>query len=799
MKHITAIFTFASILHLSAFAAVPLRWTVETSRAQPATFESYQGETLDFEATLQSYGKPLEAPVQYAFYWQTNGMGSAYWSAPCTVPGASSPRGADTNLLRATWLPSYDVGARAYNCFIGLSNSIYHAAFQLRLRPSPGAVPNELPLPQKVIDFSQVTVLNPPWSGGGGSGGVDTNAVIDIIHETVDGSARPLPPYLHAIDFNDTYPDDAAWFYAQHQPYGSCSAVRDGGFLYRNYDWRLDDDAEFVVRVTAGEGRFASLGVANCGTNLTDQFVTSGKWSRFYKCLPGRTVDGINENGVVAEVNVVGGDPHDRWPTNGTIHCMGAVRWVLDHATDAGTAASNLVEHLYFPDGFTQNFHWMVADERETWIVENGACSNVTGRAVMTNFQLLPEKVYGPGWERYILLEDSFANITNAWYTRAYSRETEWVSEFKDQAEMEAAKSAWETYGRDALRGKGLWQTVHCSVYDISNRTLRVAVQEQPDWYTFAIPGGTGVSPVQIREIVQPMIADATNDLNSTLTDTIASATNAVPRIVMGNHEIRADLTAKVQSGWTDQWEPNSTATPEKIERHETYYGYPQFDNGDWRCVTYLFDEEINDWVSYYTDFMSGDSTNPDATELTFPDGTVTLRIPATSETRLVTTNQLPTASQLLTNDQRTEISKVKDKADEFTAWDFHNHPATSASTKIVTSESEEWSIENLVYPYYQAGIIEHDELSARCPVSNEDTGYFGYVNATRKRVLRTGEAATTNDIAISISTNNPAFVSAVQSIAPSSPPSLRLYDEVRGCWWIGRMVNGVISWEVEE
>lgn len=471
-------------------------------------------------------------------------------------------------------------------------------------------------------------------------GNLNPSSVV-VTNVTVDGAARPLPPYLHAIDFDDTYPEDAAWYYALPHDYSSCSAVRDGGFLSRNYDWRFDDSAEFVVRVSAGDGRFASLGVANCGTNLTEQFVTSGKWSRFYRCLPGRTVDGINENGVVAEVNVVGGDPHDRWPTNGTIHCMGAVRWVLDHATDAGMAASNLVEHLYFPDGFSQNFHWMIADATSTYIVENGRCSNVTGRAVMTNFPLLPTPGEGAGRERYELLLSSACCITNAWYTRAYSRETEWVSEFKSPAEMEAAKSAWETYGRDALRGKGIWQTVHCSVYDLTNRTLRVAVQERPDWYTFAVPGGTGVSPVQIREIVQPMIADATGE---------------VVRLV-GEKRDKTDLSATVADGWTDQWEPNSTLTPEKIERHETYYSSPQFDNGNWRCVTYIFDEEINNWVGYYFDFMLGDYTNPDATELTFPDGTVTHRVPALRSTSIAT------AIDLSNSVQRVE-RQLDDKAD---------------------------------------------------------------------------------------------------------------------------------------
>ena len=53
MKHtlpILALFTIHSSL-FTLTAAVPLRWTVETSRAQVAQFDSYRGETLDLEAT----------------------------------------------------------------------------------------------------------------------------------------------------------------------------------------------------------------------------------------------------------------------------------------------------------------------------------------------------------------------------------------------------------------------------------------------------------------------------------------------------------------------------------------------------------------------------------------------------------------------------------------------------------------------------------------------------------------------------------------------------------------------------
>lgn len=132
--------------------AVPLRWTVETSRAQVAQFEAYRGETLDLEATMQSYGSPLATPAQPSLYWQTNGMGSAWWTAPASASG---------NVLRATWSPTNDCGGTVYNCFIGGPDATYRAAFRLRMLPSPGFTPNHLKLPTVTYDaalFGEPTV-----------------------------------------------------------------------------------------------------------------------------------------------------------------------------------------------------------------------------------------------------------------------------------------------------------------------------------------------------------------------------------------------------------------------------------------------------------------------------------------------------------------------------------------------------------------------------------------------------------------------------------------------------------------
>lgn len=124
----------------AADSPVPIYWTVETSRVQPAQFSAYRGETLELSATMLSDGNPVVDSLEGAqLYWQTNGMGSAYWTAPASC---------SSNVLSAVWSPTNDVGAATYNCFIGVPGGNYRAAFKLRMLDSPGFVPNILPMPE---------------------------------------------------------------------------------------------------------------------------------------------------------------------------------------------------------------------------------------------------------------------------------------------------------------------------------------------------------------------------------------------------------------------------------------------------------------------------------------------------------------------------------------------------------------------------------------------------------------------------------------------------------------------------
>lgn len=156
MKHIRPLITLTVALAASALiGGVPLRWTVETSKVQPAQFEVVHGEEIDLAATLQSYGKPLDLTGETAhLYWQTNGMDQAWWVGVATVT---------SNRIEATFSPEMDPGAASVVGFLGIEGENYRAAFQLRFRHGPGATVNEIEPPVRTLDFARVVVTNAPW------------------------------------------------------------------------------------------------------------------------------------------------------------------------------------------------------------------------------------------------------------------------------------------------------------------------------------------------------------------------------------------------------------------------------------------------------------------------------------------------------------------------------------------------------------------------------------------------------------------------------------------------------------
>ena len=148
---------------------------------------------------------------------------------------------------------------------------------------------------------------------------------------------KKLADYLYYMEYTDYVPDLTTG--EQVKTGFACSAVRNGNFYGRNLDLDYCDVPEFVIKVAAKEGRYASIGVAAILT------LKSGEVDKVSEAellaMPNLTFDGINENGVAINCNVAPAVDLDFATLLSTnygkprIHAVSVVRYVLDHAKSA--------------------------------------------------------------------------------------------------------------------------------------------------------------------------------------------------------------------------------------------------------------------------------------------------------------------------------------------------------------------------------------------------------------------------------------------------------------------------------
>jgi hypothetical protein len=136
---------FAALAALAACAKT-FSWRITSPQPVAQTFAAYRGETLEF---APQFCGAMSNVTASALYYQTNGMGTAWWRSGGLV-----------------FAPSNDCGAAAYRFFVRAADPLgtdYTANGVLRMLDSPGETPNALPLPVQVLDFAAVEVANAPW------------------------------------------------------------------------------------------------------------------------------------------------------------------------------------------------------------------------------------------------------------------------------------------------------------------------------------------------------------------------------------------------------------------------------------------------------------------------------------------------------------------------------------------------------------------------------------------------------------------------------------------------------------
>ena len=347
---------------------------------------------------------------------------------------------------------------------------------------------------------------------------------------------KKLNDYLYYMEYTDYKVDLATG--EQVKTGFACSAVRNGNFYGRNLDLDYADVPEFVIKVAANEaeGRYASIGLAAILT-LKSNEVDNVPEAQLL-AMPNLTFDGINENGVAMNCNVAPAVDLDFATLRSTnygkprIHAVSVVRYVLDHATSAAHGVE-LLKNMDIYGGYgSWGLHWMLSDEKETYIIEciDGelVARNDTDN-IMTNYyvnygsyskyskfaaqkgQTVAGKTYenfpvltphACGVERYAILKEHYAEggesaegmarlMERVKYTQAYEADTNpfWYTEFTDgnlsiasapmdfKPVIQACMDTYKMHDRN-IQPNNFWQTWHTAVYDLANRTLRLNIQE---------------------------------------------------------------------------------------------------------------------------------------------------------------------------------------------------------------------------------------------------------------------------------------------------------------------------------
>jgi len=301
---------------------------------------------------------------------------------------------------------------------------------------------------------------------------------------------------------------------------GACTAIHNGQYVGRNFDWYFDTSVEFIIRTPHTEDRYASVGIAGGIPTFTAQVVEKGEESPFYDALPYITLDGINENGVFCCINML--PALDVTPTDNTLPGADSLsflmvpRYVLDHAASAAEAVDLLRRvNIVSTKALELEAHFMIADSTSTYIVEwiNGQLQTTDTIHILTNFYLLqPMTLHSMGIERYNLADEHYgktadlAGMTKVMHmlrqSRMYDRSVSpfWYSEYNGDwtqyglgdLTIESLPEDYEKCIKNDIRNYrkhtrdiklDIWHTKHTAIYDLSSCSVLYYVQEDYSKY----------------------------------------------------------------------------------------------------------------------------------------------------------------------------------------------------------------------------------------------------------------------------------------------------------------------------
>lgn len=225
-------------------------------------------------------------------------------------------------------------------------------------------------------------------------------------------SMKQISKYLYAIEYEKLDWEGARKYFEDKVldiNIAGCTGLRKGKYFGRNYDWNYDNSVEFLVRVKAHNGRYASIGIAGNIASFTPDTVKI--YNEYYRYLPFRLLDGINENGLACNINMLNYDDKRSLPAEGTIPTVEErekicsfmlCRYILDNFKTPQEAAEYIRKYVkVYPaivSGKGFDLHLGLYSKDQTYYIafepdENGIFRTIVKDMtstdfVMTNFRL---------------------------------------------------------------------------------------------------------------------------------------------------------------------------------------------------------------------------------------------------------------------------------------------------------------------------------------------------------------------------------------------------------------------------
>ena len=195
-------------------------------------------------------------------------------------------------------------------------------------------------------------------------------AIMDVAQQPF-ASCRKIETFLYELSYNNIdYKEAQKYMDERYLPKAFCSAVRNGEYVGRNLDELYDNSVSLIIKVAQSENRYASIGLVSGIPTINRELMETGQYEDILKYAPFYTMDGVNEKGLFAEMNLLNREG-EKGKTFGTtpeieererINMLMLTRYIIDNYASVDEAVEDIRNYvsIYAPETLNYEYHYTI-------------------------------------------------------------------------------------------------------------------------------------------------------------------------------------------------------------------------------------------------------------------------------------------------------------------------------------------------------------------------------------------------------------------------------------------------------